>query len=86
MIDEEEIPLDRKAAIAEYIKNEIMRNKNAKLGDNEDLLSAGILDSLAILQLVAYIEKAFGIQVPDEDVVYDNFKSVNALVTYLQQF
>jgi acyl carrier protein len=76
--------MDRKAAIAEYIKNEIMRNKNAKLDYDEDLLSAGILDSLAILQLVAYIEKALGIQVPDEDVVYDNFKSVNALVEYLQ--
>jgi acyl carrier protein len=76
--------MDRKAAIAEYIKNEIMRNKNAKLDYDEDLLSAGILDSLAILQLVAYIEKALGVQVPDEDVVYDNFKSVNALVEYLQ--
>lgn len=78
--------MDRKAAIAEYIKNEIMRNKNARLDDNEDLLSAGILDSLAILQLVTYIEKALGIQVPDEDVVYDNFKSINALVGYLQQY
>ena len=76
--------MDRKAAITDYIKNEIMRNKNAKLDYDEDLLSAGILDSLAILQLVAYIEKALGIQVPDEDVVYDNFKSVNALVEYLQ--
>jgi acyl carrier protein len=76
--------MDRKAAVAEYIKNEIMRNKNAKLDYDEDLLSAGILDSLAILQLVAYIEKALGVQVPDEDVVYDNFKSVNALVEYLQ--
>lgn len=76
--------MDRKAAIADYIKNEIMRNKNAKLDYDEDLLSAGILDSLAILQLVAYIEKTLGIQVPDEDVVYDNFKSVNALVEYLQ--
>lgn len=85
-IEQEEIKLDRKAAIAEYIKNEIMRNKNARLDNSEDLLSAGILDSLAILQLVAYIEKAFSIQVPDEDVVYDNFKSVDALGAYLQQY
>jgi len=78
--------MDRKAALTEYVKNEIMRNKNARLDENEDLLSSGILDSLAILQLVAYIDKAFGIQVPDEDVVYDNFKSINTLVGYLQQF
>jgi acyl carrier protein len=78
--------MDRKAILTDYIKNEIMRNKNAKLDENEDLLSAGILDSLAILQLVAHIEKTMGIQVPDEDVVYDNFQSINALLTYLQQY
>ena len=78
--------MGRKTALENYIKDEIMRNRNAKLDENEDLISAGILDSLGILQLVAFIEKSFKIQVPDEDVVYENFKSVNALVSYLQQF
>jgi acyl carrier protein len=78
--------MDRKAVLVDYIKNDIMRNKNAKLDESEDLLSSGILDSLAILQLVAYIDKTLGIEIPDEDVVYDNFKSINSLVTYLQKF
>jgi acyl carrier protein len=77
--------MDRKTILTDYIKNEIMRNHNAKLSEDEDLLSAGILDSLAILQLIAHIEKTFGIQIPDEDVVYDNFKSVNTLSSYLQR-
>jgi acyl carrier protein len=78
--------MDRKAVLVDYIKNDIMRNKSAKLDESEDLLSSGILDSLAILQLVAYIDKTLGIEIPDEDVVYDNFKSINSLVTYLQKF
>lgn len=78
--------MDRKTALVEFIKNEIMRNKNAKLNEDEDLLSAGILDSLAILQLVAFIEDQFGIKVPDEDVVFENFQSINALNTYLSRF
>lgn len=78
--------MDRKTALIEFIKNEIMRNKNARLNEDEDLLSAGILDSLAILQLVAFIEDRFGIKVPDEDVVFENFQSINALVTYLEQY
>ncbi len=78
--------MDRKAILMEYIKSEIMRNKSANLDENEDLLSAGILNSLAILQLIAYIEKALGINVPDEDVVYDNFRSINDLVVYLQKY
>lgn len=78
--------MDRKTALVEFVKNEVMRNKNAKLSDDEDLLSAGILDSLAILQLVAYIEDQFGIKVPDEDVVFENFQSINALTAYLEQY
>jgi acyl carrier protein len=75
--------MDRKTALIDFIKNEVMRNKNAKLDENEDLLSAGVLDSLAILQLVAFIEDQFGVKVPDEDVVFENFQSINAIDMYL---
>ena len=75
--------MDRKAVLVEYIKNDIMRNRNAKLADDDDLLSSGILDSLGILQLVAFIEKTFGIRIPDEDVIFDNFQSVSAMTAYL---
>ena len=78
--------MDRKTALIDFVKNEVMRNKNAKLDENEDLLSAGILDSLAILQLVAYIEDQFGIKIPDEDVVFENFQSINALSSYLEKY
>jgi acyl carrier protein len=78
--------MDRKSHLTDFIKNEIMRNSNAKLDPDADLLGSGILDSLGILQLVAFIEKTFNISVPDEDVVYDNFMSVNTLVNYLQQY
>lgn len=68
----------------EYVKNEIMRNRNARLSEDEDLLSGGILDSLGILQLVAYIEKSFGIRIPDEDVVFENFQSIQSITNYLR--
>ncbi len=78
--------MDRKTILIDYIKNDIMRNRNAKLSEDEDLLSSGILDSLGILQLVSFIEKTFGIRIPDEDVMFDNFQSVSAMVDYLQKF
>jgi acyl carrier protein len=78
--------MDRKTALIDFVKNEVMRNKNARLDENEDLLSAGILDSLAILQLVAFVEDRFGVKIPDEDVVFENFQSINALNTYLERY
>jgi len=78
--------MDRKSHLIDFIKNEIMHNSRANLDPDTDLLGAGILDSIGILQLVAFIEKMFNISVPDEDVVYDNFMSINTLVDYLRQY
>ena len=77
--------MDQETILAHYIKSEILHGRNVDLNEDEDLLGTGILDSLSILQLVAFVEERFGIRVPDEDVVYDNFKSINSLVGYLQQ-
>lgn len=78
--------MDRKAMITEYIKKEIVRNDKATISEDEDLLSSGVLDSLGILQLVAYIQDTFGIEVPDKDVVYENFHSIKSLDEYLKQY
>ena len=77
--------MDRKAMLVNYIQTEILHGRKVEVKEDEDLLSAGILDSLSILKLVVFIEESFGIQVPDEDLVYDNFKSINAMAEYLQQ-
>jgi acyl carrier protein len=78
--------MDRKSALADYIKNEVIRNRAAHLDENEDLIGAGILDSLGILQLVAYIDQSLGIQVPDEEVIYENFHSLEAINSYLKRY
>jgi acyl carrier protein len=78
--------MDRKAELMDYVKGELLHGRKANLSADEDLLSAGIIDSLGILQLVSFIEKRFGIQVPDADVVYENFNSVQVLSDYLQKY
>jgi acyl carrier protein len=75
--------MDRESALLDFVKNELLHGRRADLGAGEDLLSSGVIDSLGILRLVSFIEERFGVQVPDEDVVYENFHSIRALVDYL---
>lgn len=77
--------MDQKTIIKDFIQTEILHGRNISLKDDEDLLSAGILDSLSILKIVAFVEERFNFSVPDEDVVFDNFSSINALAEYVQQ-
>ncbi len=55
------------------------------LDADEDLLEQRIIDSLGILKLVGFIEKTHGIKVLDEDVVPENFQSLNSMANFIEQ-
>jgi acyl carrier protein len=70
-------------ALTEFVRNELLHGRKVTLTDDADLLSAGIVDSLGILRLVAFMEQRFGVKVPDEDVVFENFQSIDAMAGYV---
>lgn len=53
------------------------------VANDENLLLSGMLDSLAVMSLVAFIEKDFAIAIPFGDVVIENFQSIDAIVAYV---
>lgn len=53
------------------------------LPDDLPLVESYVLDSLDMLSLVSLIEREFGIDVPDEDVVLDNFGAVARIAAYV---
>ena len=53
--------------------------KNHDLQPEEDIFALGFVNSLLAMQLVAFVEKEFGVQVEDEDLDLDNFRSINAI-------
>ena len=72
--------------LEKYLLTEIAADLGKEsLGVDEDLLEQGVIDSLGILKLVAFIEKTHGIKVMDEDVVPENFQSLNSMVTFVEQ-
>ena len=76
---------DHEKALAEFVRNELLHGRKVALTEEADLLSAGIVDSLGILRLVSFIEDRFGVKVPDEDVVFENFQSIRAMGNYVSQ-
>lgn len=74
---------DAQNAIKEFIQTELAVGLTRDIAPDEDLFTSGILDSLAILQLVMFIEEQFGVEVPDGDVVFENFHSVAAIQEYI---
>jgi len=60
---------------------EIFRDRfETRLGTDEvDLLEAGIVDSVKIVELVLEIEQRFGVNLPFEELEIDDFRTVPRL-------
>jgi acyl carrier protein len=56
-----------------------------KIARDEDLLASDTLDSLAIVELVAFLEARFGIRVSDDDLVPENFKTIDEIVAFVER-
>lgn len=63
--------------------NFLFREDKTSLSDTESLLEAGLIDSTGILELVAFLEECFKIDVADADLVPANFDSIEAIVAYV---
>ena len=61
-----------------------MDSSQFELAANDDLLEDGLVDSLGIMKLLAYIESEFGFAVPAQGVTVETFMSVDAIVVYLE--
>lgn len=73
------------ALIRTYIAENILFSGNGfPYSDDASFLNEGIVDSMNVLELVTFVEERFHITVEDQDIVPDNFDSVNKLATFIR--
>ena len=71
--------------IVDYIASELVGAAAAsELSAESDLLASGLLDSLAVMRLVTFIERLRGVTIHPADVTIENFMTVNRIVAYLE--
>ena len=76
--------MDIKSKIKEHIAKNILFNEEGfAYGDEASFLEQGIIDSIGFMELVAFVEKEYGIQVGAAELVPDNFDSVNKLARFV---
>jgi len=71
------------ARIREFVLNQFPLARKRALADGDPLLSHGILDSLGILEVVAFVEREFGITVEDEELVPESFASIASIAQFV---
>lgn len=70
------------ARVRDFLEQEV-GDRGRSIDRDADLLSGGVLDSMAVVRLASFVGGAFGIQVRPEDFVIENFRSVGAIADYV---
>lgn len=69
----------RNHIVASYLPGEDPENVHP----NDNLIDSGILDSMAIMQIVTHLEKDYGISIRTEEIDPYIFASINSLAAFV---
>lgn len=76
--------MDKRNAIVNFITKELVVGTDAiELSYEDDLLLSGLVSSLDIMRLVAFVEAEYGVTIPAEDIVIEHFETVEAIHNYM---
>jgi acyl carrier protein len=78
---------DIRKIIIDYIKKEYLEEDSAVVvTERTKLITGGIVDSFSMVSLKMFLEKKFGIRIPDEKATPEAFDSVENIVALLGEF
>jgi acyl carrier protein len=71
--------------LRQYITRDIMRDPGYQLGDDEALISGGLIDSFSLVELQLFIEQQFGVRIDDTELTADAIDTLNDLVALVEK-
>ena len=80
--------MDIEQQVRQFIVENVKSAPREDLTADYRLIDNGVLDSLAMFEVIAFIESSYGIEVEDADLSADNFettRSIAALVSRKSQ-
>jgi len=73
-------------AVLEYVKNEYLdEDDDEEIDVDSPLISSGIVDSFSMVSLKVFLEKKYGVQIPDAKATPEAFDSVRKICTVVDE-
>jgi acyl carrier protein len=75
--------MDVRSAVRNFLKN--TAPKGVSFTDADNLLVKGVIDSLRMLDLINFLEEKFRLKVDEDELMPENFESVDAITRFVEQ-
>lgn len=70
--------------IRNFILDKFPLARKQQIKDSDPLLESGVLDSLGVLDLVSFVEQEFSVHVADEELVPENFQTIDRIAAFVE--
>ncbi|QGJ69193.1 Phosphopantetheine attachment site [Planctomycetales bacterium 10988] len=70
--------------VRQYLLQQPLGTDLQDLANDESLLEAGAIDSASMVDLICFLESTFKMQIEEEDMIPENFDSIDAIAEYVQ--
>ncbi len=78
------VSTELKSEIKNFIIDSFLYGQDGNtLDDDVSFLRNGIIDSTGVLELVSFVQEKYGIPVTDEELLPENFDSLNKLACFI---
>ena len=76
MLDEKTI----REKLRAFITRDLIRDPGYDLTDTEGIVTGGLMDSFSLAEFAVYVEKEFGVYIPDSDLTVAKMDTLNQMV------
>jgi acyl carrier protein len=76
--------LETKTKVKEYILKATLSDVKI-INDDTLIFEAGLLDSMGLLFLIEFLKEEFNVETNDDELIVENFESINNIVSYLER-
>jgi acyl carrier protein len=69
-----------RSELASFIqKTLVSQDQQVTIDDHTALIEDGLIDSMGLMQIVAFLDERAGVRVPDDEVTPENFETIAAI-------
>jgi acyl carrier protein len=65
--------------LLEFVRRRLLQRKGVRVDADTPLFERRLIDSINILYLIGYVEKALGRRLTDDEIVMSNFRTVRVI-------
>ncbi len=74
---------DVQQSVKRFVVENFYVSDPSELGEDTSLIATGLVDSTGMLEVIAFLEGEYGIQIPDHEVSPENLETIGRIAAFV---